>query len=71
MEWIRFDEEHRPEHNQVVMVTANLDGKRLLYHRAKYSRHQKAFYITMDDFHVKWGEEIITHWMPYPKPAED
>lgn len=75
MDWIKVTPETMPPDNELVFVTCkNRYGKRYVLHDIVYSAEYSCW---------KWGKEKyrndywptltdeVTHWMPYPDPAED
>lgn len=75
MDWIKVTPETMPTDNELVFVTCkNRYGKRYVLHDIVYSAEYSCW---------KWGKEEygndywptltddVTHWMPYPGPAED
>lgn len=78
-EWTKVDEEHMPEHEQVVFVTVHykdwgkpMDTDGLVLPPVKYDADKKRWLgFTGDEWEQIWYKWIVTHWMPYPAPAQD
>lgn len=73
MDWIKVTPETMPLDMEVVFITVEeIDGKRYVMSDCRYN----------PDYGWEWAYEAgadywedvsgrVTHWMPYPAPAED
>lgn len=69
MDWIKVTPETMPEEEQYVLVTAIWKGEKYV----TYAQYTNGHFLSdiIDIFAANEEIDNVTHWMPYPKPAED
>ena len=77
MDWIKVTPETMPPDMEPVIATIQdkRDGERETCSDVRYNSECKKWEVLMECYTGYWdefGEFIeVTHWMPYPEPAED
>lgn len=76
MDWIKVKPETMPPDVEPVMVTVRVDGgEKQTWADVRYNQEYQGWELLSDvveDCWEKLGNDCeVTHWMPYPEPAED
>lgn len=74
-DWIKVDADHMPPDMEPVIVTIECDGKRRAYQEHRWNLRYNSWEWLCEASAGYWEfvdeDEEITHWMPYPEPAQD
>lgn len=72
MDWIKVTPETMPPDMEPVLVTTEYDGKRGVIADVRYNP-KYGWEVLTDALGDYWEDirEKVTHWMPFPEPAED
>lgn len=73
-QWIKVTPETMPPDDDTVIVTVeHPSGDRYIYTEARFDKDRGKWEWPYEAGADYWEdiEEKVTHWMPFPKPAED
>ncbi len=74
MDWIKATPQTMPPDGQDVIVTINGKVKKHIVFGVyrKNGKWRADYEFDEDDIYVHYySDDEVTHWMPYPEPAED
>jgi len=77
MGWIKVTPETMPpDMEEVIATIRDGDGKKHVYGNIRWNSCYNEFEILSSGYEDYWvsacdEDETVTHWMPYPAPAED